>query len=84
MKTKTEFRQFCKIATSQELKNKGFRIFDTINNYELYLIPAKYYNIIPNGYNLIAISGKPHKFKFGITNDDQRYGLLAYGILRKK
>ena len=48
----------------------------------LWLVPLALYNVIPDGTELTGISGKKVIFKRGVTNKDQRYGALAYGILR--
>lgn len=50
---------------------------------EIWLLPAEWYNSIPEGYELFSLSGSSHLFKKGETDDDRRFGCLAYGILRK-
>lgn len=48
--------------------------------YNLWLFPKEWYNHIPDGYEVTIISGKKEKFKKGVTDDDIRFGMLAYGI----
>lgn len=79
--TKTEFRQLCKNATARKLIVAGFRRWDTKG--KLYLIPAKYYPLIPDGFSLTTISGSTMKFKKGESDNDQRFGCLSYGIVVK-
>lgn len=50
---------------------------------DIYLLPAEWYNSIPDGFELVDICGKKEFFKNGKTDNDQRFGCLAYGILRK-
>lgn len=50
---------------------------------DVWLFPSEWYNSIPNGFKLISISGENHLFEKGKTDDDRRFGCLAYGILRK-
>ena len=49
-----------------------------------YLYPKEWYNFLPEGINIIDISGKVEKFKRGFTDDDARYSCLAYGFVRKE
>lgn len=50
----------------------------------LWLYPAEWYQIIPDGTPIVDISGNHETFKRGETDDDMRYGALAYGFLRKE
>ncbi len=49
----------------------------------VYLFPKEWYNLIPEGFAMTDISGREHKFKRGKTDDDIRFGCIAYGIRRK-
>jgi hypothetical protein len=46
----------------------------------LWLLPGEWYNSIPDGFELIDIMGEKEIFKRGETDDDIRFGMLAYGI----
>lgn len=48
----------------------------------LWLYPAEWYDHIPNGTAVTDINGKTEPFKHGETDDDRRFGALAYGFLR--
>ena len=50
----------------------------------LYLIPFRLYDLIPNGTKLVDISNKSFEFEHGKTDDDYRFGMLAFGVLRKR
>lgn len=50
----------------------------------LLLFPGEWYSMIPDGFNIVSISGKSEKFISGDTDDDIRFGCLSYGILVKK
>lgn len=52
-------------------------------NEEVWLIPGEWYNVIPEGFPLTCITGRVEPFKSGETDDDIRFGCLAYGIRRR-
>ncbi|MDT0643703.1 hypothetical protein RM553_12745 [Zunongwangia sp. F363] len=95
-KTKKEFLSAIESAKKSDLKMWGFGEWcsyksdmrDEGESYlkpgEVhYLLPAEWYNCIPNGFEVLDIFGKIEKFKKGITDDDRRFGCLCYGIKRK-
>jgi len=47
----------------------------------LWLLPGEWYDRIPEGFPLVCISGRQELFKRGETDDDIRYGCLAYGVV---
>lgn len=49
----------------------------------LWLYPAEWYDHIPEGHVMRCIDGHDYPFKHGETDDDMRFGALAYGFLRK-
>lgn len=49
----------------------------------LWLFPAEWYEHIPEGTSIISISGERKVFKKGETDDDRRFGALAYGFKRR-
>lgn len=49
----------------------------------LWLYRAEWYDHIPNGTPIVDINGEKELFKRGETDDDMRFGALAYGFLRK-
>ena len=50
----------------------------------LWLFPAEWYDFIPDGTTVTCISGEVEKFRRGETDDDRRFGALAYGFVRKQ
>lgn len=47
----------------------------------LWLFPYQWYAHIPEGMELMCIDGEIEPFKIGVTDDDMRFGVLAYGIV---
>lgn len=47
----------------------------------LLLFPFEWYAAIPNGFEVVDIFGKTEQFVAGQTDDDCRYGVLAFGII---
>lgn len=45
-----------------------------------WLYPVEWYDHIPNGYIVTAISGEDEPFEHGKTDDDRRCGALPYGF----
>lgn len=50
---------------------------------DVLLFPAEWYNIIPNGFIVTGLCGESYPFVKGKSDDDMRFGCLAYGIRRK-
>ncbi|MDP1873699.1 hypothetical protein [Phenylobacterium sp.] len=49
----------------------------------LWLYPAEWYAHIPEGHMIVDINGELERFQRGVTDDDMRFGVLAFGFLRK-
>lgn len=47
----------------------------------LWLFPAEWYDHIPDGTKIVDISGRRERFRRGESDNDRRFGVLAYGIL---
>ena len=47
----------------------------------LWLLPGEWYGYIPEGFPLTCIDGTTEPFKRGETDDDTRFGCLAYGVM---
>lgn len=76
------FFESLRTMTTDELSRRGLRQWtdEPDGTPPLLLIPAKWYNAIPEGYELESINGEKTKFTRGVTDDDSRFGYLAYGI----
>lgn len=48
----------------------------------LWLYPAEWYDRIPEGHIVSDINGQDEPFQRGVTDDDRRFGVLAYGFRR--
>lgn len=73
-------------ATAAELEEIGFRRWndpaDRADGKTLWLIPVSLYDEIPDGIELVSINDRVFLFEPGKTDSDQRFGCLAYGLLR--
>lgn len=65
------------------LLKMGYRIWNETATRRLWLIPGTLYNYIPDGYELVDIFEKPLKFEKGKTDNDIRFGVLAYGFMQE-
>lgn len=54
-----------------------------IEDADVWLFPAEWYNKIPNGFIVTGLYGEAYPFQKGKSDDDIRFGCLAYGIRRK-
>jgi len=80
--TKQEFNEL-KGKSIPLLKKRGFRVWDEVKGGVLILIPGKMYDQIPNGVTLIDINEKKMVFRSGKSDNDVRFGCLAYGFIKK-
>lgn len=53
---------------------------DLPNGRTLWLYPAEWYSSIPDGYPVCNTFFRTENFKRGVTNDDIRFGCLAFGF----
>lgn len=66
----------------EDLIGLGFRVWNKSEDGTHYLFPKEWYDVIPEGLQLKCINGKTEIFKRGITDDDHRYGCIAYGFVK--
>lgn len=64
------------------LKEIGCQIWDKEGGNTLWLYPHEWYEHIPAGYEIVDIRGNVEPFVPGETDDDMRYGALAFGFLQ--
>lgn len=69
--------------TYEELRSLGCRPWDEPDSKGrvLLLFPGEWYPSIPAGYRVTVIDGRTDSFVPGETDDEIRYGCLAYGVL---
>jgi hypothetical protein len=70
--------------SKEALKSRGCQMWDEpdAEGNVLWLYPATWYDHIPEGTEMVCIDGEKSAFKRGVTDDDMRYGALAYGFIR--
>ena len=51
--------------------------------YTLRLFPGVWYTDIPDGLDIVTITGRMEKFKYNASGTDTRFGCLAYGFMFK-
>jgi len=65
------------------LRELGIGIWDKNDEGTHYLFPKEWYGIIPNGLMVKMIDGEEIPFEPGVTDDDSRFGCLAFGFFKK-
>ncbi len=74
-KTKEEFENL-KTLSHKELIEKGLILWKEGH----YLFPGEWYNYIPDGIEIASIFGTEKYFNKDTSDNDIRYGALAYGF----
>ena len=65
-----------KAAPPEVLHSMGLRQFEE----GFWLYPGEWYDHIPEGFEVTSITGKQKPFVSGKSDDDTRYGVLAFGF----
>ena len=73
--TRTEW-EWLRTQTVEDLKGLGLGSWDG----RLMLFPREWYAHIPAGFMFESISGQVKPFEAGVTDDNYRFGCLAYGV----
>lgn len=71
-----------KTAPDDFLRSLGLGIWDEEDGKQHWLYPGEWFNAIPEGYPLVCIDGKTYAHNRDETDDDIRFGCLAYGFVR--
>lgn len=71
-------------APTDLLFSLGCRVWDKEGGVVHWLYPGEWYDHIPDDYSVVTINDKSERFKQGVTDDDIRFGCLAYGFKRKE
>lgn len=77
--TRAEFEALRKLPRAK-LIELGLRPWDESG---LLLFPMEWYTAIPDGFEVTVINGSIEPFVYGHTDNDCRYGVLAYGIVSR-
>ena len=70
-----------KTFNKQKLIDLGVGVWYETPKMTHYLYPKEWYDYIPDGYPIAFISGHTEPFETDKTDDDYRYGCLAYGFV---
>lgn len=80
-KTEREFEAL-KVMDQANLRLVGCQIWDRKPGSIHWLYPSEWYASIPDGYEITDINGTVENFQTGVTDDDIRFGCLAYGFIQ--
>lgn len=72
--------------SEESLKALGFAKWDEPNpdGDVLWLYPGEWYSHIPDGHPVTCIDGQTSPWRAGEMDDDTRFGMLAYGFMRRE
>jgi hypothetical protein len=76
--TRAEFERL-RALPREKLIHLGLRPWSEESG--LLLFPVEWYDAIPDGFEVVDIFGKTEQFVAGQTDDDCRFGVLAFGIV---
>ena len=79
--TPEEYAALPKLPPST-LKKIGCGIWNDEGGKRHWLFPAEWYPHIPAGTPVVDINGETEAFNPGVTDNDIRFGCLAYGFLQ--
>ena len=65
----------------ENLKKIGCQVWDVAGGKPHWLYPREWYEHIPAGHQILDINGNVESFEPGKTDNDIRFGALAYGFL---
>lgn len=77
------FKSLCTFSDVQ-LSELGLQKWDETEYGALWLFPHQWYGSIPEGFEVTVIDGRKEQFVNGVTDDDMRFGALAYGIFKEQ
>lgn len=66
----------------ETLRELGLCVWDKTDEGTHYLFPKEWYGIIPRGLKVKFIGGEEEPFIPGETDDDYRFGCLAFGFMK--
>lgn len=79
-KTPEEFAAL-RMLSREQRKSLGMAPWEKREGEELWLFPKEWYGSIPAGTEIVDINYAHEKFEPGKTDDDYRFGVLAFGFL---
>jgi len=70
-----------KLMLPSSLKKIGCQMWEVDQKGNVHwLYPSEWYDSIPDGTEIITLSGVTKKFERGSTSNDKRFGALSYGF----
>lgn len=81
-KTIQEWAELPKLS-SEKIREMGIGVWEKENGMTHYLFPKEWFNYIPQGLLCTFISGEIEPFDKATTDDDYRFGCLAFGFIVK-
>ena len=73
-----------KLMTPENLEKVGCQVWEKTQETIHWLYPVEWYGYIPEGLQVVNICGDTEKFRKGFSDDDKRFGALAYGFIQKR
>lgn len=70
------------VISRDELFAMGIGLWAETDDYTHFLFPGEWFNFIPEGLPMVCINGQEETFSRVDSDNDTRYGCLAYGFLR--
>ena len=80
--TPTEYEALPRLSRENLIKI-GCSIWETVGGQIHWLYPGEWYEVIPDGTEIVDISGRRKEFVNGNSSDDIRGGCLAYGFIQQ-
>lgn len=80
-KVQKEFDFITSSTPEEVLKKMGVGVWDRLDDgTTVYLFPGKWYDSIPEGYEVVGLNNEVSKFSKATHSNDIMYGCLAYGF----
>lgn len=75
--------EFLKEFSEANLRKLGLGVWDKNEEGIHWLYPCEWYNYIPDGMMVTDIMENEETFEKGVSDNDKRFGMLAYGFIQK-
>lgn len=74
-----------KLKTKDELLALGCQIWEEKGYGKIHwLYPVEWFKLIPEGLEIVTVSGTTEKFKKEDADDDMRFGALSFGFIQEQ
>lgn len=82
-KTVAEF-ELLPMLRAENLLKIGCQKWDADRFHTHWLYPHEWYSSIPDGLEIVGLTGEREKFVAGETDNDIRFGALSFGFIQEK